>query len=123
MTPALVSLAKDNEALRQEAHLALEKGLKAFKAKNLRQGIFHYERAYRLIPDNQTLFTIASAYQKLPNACQKSLQSWERLIMRCKSCDLKSQVRSGYLKAQKKCNVKLSVTTPEKGIQVIINDT
>jgi hypothetical protein len=122
MTPAFISLAKDNEAVRQEAHFALEKGLKAFKAKKLRKGIFHYERAYRLIPDNHTLFTIASAYQKLPNACQKSLQSWERLMMRCKGCDLKPKIRSGYLATQKKCNVKLSVATPENGIQVIIND-
>jgi chemotaxis protein histidine kinase CheA len=111
----------DKESLKREAHSALEQGLKAFKSKDLAKGIFHYERAYRLIPDQHTLYTIANAYQRLPNSCQKALQSWERLVMRCQSCDLKSKIKQGYKAVQKQCNVKLSISTPKSGLEVIIN--
>ena len=110
------------EKLKRAAHQELEKGLKAFKSKNLRQGIQHYERAYRLAPDHQTLFTIAHAYGRLPNSCEKALQSWERLVMRCQGCDLKSKIQEGYRASQAKCNVKLRLTTPMPGAEVSIND-
>ena len=110
------------EQLKREAHNELEKGLKAFKSKDLNSGIVHYEKAYRLAPDHQTLFTIAHAYGRLPNSCEKALQSWERLVLRCQGCDLKAKIQEGYRGAQARCNVKLRITTPMAGATVIINE-
>jgi hypothetical protein len=112
----------EQERIKRVAHQELERGLKAFKSKKLRKGITHYEKAYRLAPDHQTLFTIANAYDRLPKSCEKSLQSWERLMMRCHDCNLKEKIQTGYQQAQGRCNIKLKVTTPQPDAHVIINN-
>ena len=110
------------ERLKRETHLELENGRKAFKAKDFKSGIMHYQRAYRMIPDQQVLYTIASAYMKLPNSCPKALQVWERLFMRCQGCSLKAKIKQGYQSVQSKCNVKLKLSSDIPKVKAFIND-
>lgn len=111
----------EGERLKREAYHELDLGIKQFKSGDLKKGIYHYERAYRLVPNDKTLFTIAKAYSKLKGVCHKSLQAWDRLRLRCVSCSLKAEVAQGYQEAQATCNVKLSLNTPAPGVQVLIN--
>ena len=110
------------EKQQRAAHHEIELGLQAFKSKNLKQGIMHYERAYRLAPDHQVLYTIAKAYDKLSGRCRESLRTWERLILRCEGCSIANKVKQGAQSARQRCNVKVSITSPKSSVSVYLNN-
>ena len=65
--------------LTQAASKELNAGNLAFNSKDYLKAIGHYKSAYRLVPDDQTLYKIASAYDLIPNSCEEVLQTWKKL--------------------------------------------
>ena len=109
------------EKQQRAAHHEIELGIQAFKGKNLKQGIMHYERAYRLAPDHQVLYTIAKAYDKISGKCRESLRTWERLILRGESCAIINKVKEGSQNTRKRCNVKVSIHSPKMGVSIYLD--
>jgi hypothetical protein len=117
---ALAELSK-NEKQQRAAHHEIELGLQAFKSKDLKRGIMHYERAYRLAPDHKVLYTIAKAYDKQSGKCRESLRTWERLMLRCDGCAIKAKVTQGTKAARQRCNVKVSIRAAIPGVDVYLD--
>lgn len=107
--------------LKQGVSKELDAGNLAYKSKDYLKAIGHYKNAYRLIPDDQTLHQIASAYDLLPNSCEEALQAWKKLDQSCQSCVLKSKIQDGFEKAKARCYVRVKIATPSPGANVIIN--
>ena len=109
------------EKQQRAAHHEIELGLQAFKSKNLKQGNIHYERAYRLAPDHNVLYTIAKAYDKQPGKCKASLRTWERLMLRCDGCSIAAKVKAGAQKSRQRCNVKVSIKTSMPQVNIYLD--
>jgi tetratricopeptide (TPR) repeat protein len=104
---------KDSEDARiEKAQNSVLEGRQALKEGRWMDGIWAYERAYSLFPQNEYLFTIASAYEKVPGRCSDAVSTWQRFLAVCGDCADVKAAKLRLAQAQGNCKSGAAAAIP-----------
>ncbi|MHC4836577.1 MAG: PEGA domain-containing protein [Planctomycetota bacterium] len=122
--PVLASAQPATEpdpARMEAAQEALFEGQGHLRARRYREGIAAYERAYEFFPDPRYLFTIASAWDRIGDACAARLAAWDRFLDACEACAERTAGDAAHAATREGCIVRYRVTTSPDGAQVEVD--
>lgn len=95
-------------SLEQAQEVAFQAQLAAEQS-NFEESIKLYREAYKLFPDQEFLFAVASLSRRLPDSCRQELQSWEEFFKICDDCPQKAKAQERSADVEKRCYASLTV--------------
>lgn len=115
-TPEEIEAAVDAEA----------RAVEFYQAGRFLDALGAFERAYGAVPEPRHLFTIASAYERIPGRCADGLRAWRRYLEVCgaagAACGAKREAaRTREARFAEICAPPLTITTDPAGAQVEVD--